>query len=111
MINLRKGTMRVCIDECHIGKEFQKLGEMLAPRKTPKFSPRDNPMRERYKHITKEMVQAEMASGKIYQEIEKSLGISKGTLKYHLKRHGLEGRRGTYYKSITSSRVHQTRDS
>lgn len=92
MINLRKGTMRVCIDECHIGKEFQKLGEILAPRKKPKFSPRDNPMRERYKHITKDVLEKELLTEKTYFEIEKHLRIPRNSLGNHLKRHGISGR-------------------
>lgn len=96
MINAKKGTMRVCIDECQIGKEFQKLGEILAPRKKPKFSPRDNPMKERYKHITKEIIEKELATEKTYAEIEKNLGIPRNCLRHHLKMHGIKGRRRTW---------------
>jgi hypothetical protein len=92
MINTRKGTMKFCIEECLIGKEFQKLGEMLAPRKTPKFNARDNPISERYKHITKEIIERELATEKTYAEIEKDLGIPYNSLKNHLKRHSISGR-------------------
>jgi transposase len=92
MINLRKGTMRVCIDECHIGKEFQKLGEMLAPRKKPKFSPRDNPIRKSHKHITKEILERELATEKTYAEIEKDLALPCNYLEKFIKRHGIAGR-------------------
>ena len=96
MINTRKGTMKFCIEECQIGKEFQKLGEMLAPRKTPKFSARDNLISERYKHITKEILERELATEKTYAEIEKDLGIPYNSLGNHLKRHGIKGRRQTW---------------
>ena len=96
MINTRKGTMKFCIEECQIGKEFQKLGEMLAPRKTPKFSARDNLISERYKHITKEILERELATEKTYAEIEKDLGIPRNCLRHHLKMHGIKGRRRTW---------------
>ena len=96
MINTRKGTMKFCIEECQIGKEFQKLGEMLAPRKTPKFSARDNLISERYKHITKEILERELATEKTYAEIEKDLGIPRNCLRHHLKIHGIKGRRRTW---------------
>jgi DNA-binding NtrC family response regulator len=96
MINTKKATMKVCIEECQIGKEFQKLGEMLAPRKKPKFSPRENPLKERYKHITKEVLEKELATEKTYVEIENHLGIPRNCLRHHLKIHGIKGRRRTW---------------
>jgi hypothetical protein len=83
-----------------IGQEFRKLGEVLAPDSNPKLSMRNNPIYKKYPHITKEMVIAEMETGKTYKEIENSLGIPINTLKFHLKYHGIQGRRGSQHLTI-----------
>lgn len=100
-INLTKGTIKFCIEECLIGKKFRKLGNMLESRKNPRFSLRDLPINERYTHITKEILERELAKEKTYTQIEKDLGLAHKTLKNHLKRHGisLRGQEGRKIKA------------
>jgi hypothetical protein len=115
MINTRKGTMKFCIEECQIGKEFQRLGKLLAIKKKGKIVIKDERKKRvekvRYPHITREMFEAELATGKSYKEIEISLGIGKQCTKHLFTKFRMEGRFGANYQSIASFGVHQTRDS
>lgn len=99
-----KKSIEYCIRECPIGQEFRKLGEMLAPNSNPGFSTRLNPINIRYAHITKELILSELATGKTYKEIEISLGIPYNTLKFHLKHHGIQGRRGSQHLTIKGAK-------
>jgi hypothetical protein len=91
-INLTSGTINFCIEQCPIGKKFQKLGEILESRKSPRFSLRDLSIKQRYKHITKEILEKEVATEKTNTEIEKDLGLAHKTLTNHLRRHGIPQR-------------------
>ena len=112
LIETKVMNQKFCLKMCIIGQKFRELGEILTPETTAKKK-EEIPfelkyVRKKYLHITKEIVQEQMESGKSYNEIEKTLGLPRGCLRYQLARHGLEGRRGTHYQSIASAGVHQT---
>jgi hypothetical protein len=98
---------------CEIGQKFQKLGKLLETKKKERIvkEPETRGRKVKYAHITKEMFMAELATNKTYSQIEESLGITRKSIRYLFILHGIEGRRGTHYQSITSSGVHQTRNS
>lgn len=111
-------NQRFCLNKCVIGQEFQRLGEMLAPETMAKEKQKNKIVEEskkkgrpnKYDHITKEIFLAELKTGKNYRQIEQSLGIGKKSIRYLFSLHGLEGRRGTHYKSIAGAGVHQGGD-
>lgn len=112
LIEQKVMNQRFCLDKCVIGKEFQRLGEILTPKETAKKKIEKIQVKRRpahkYAHITREILQMELDSGKTYEEIERSLGMSRKSLPQVLTRHGLEGRRGANFKPIKSIGMHQT---